>query len=188
LPTQAKLQRFERLILPHMHAAYNLACWIMGDEQDAQDVVQDAYIRAFKGFDKYTDTNSAAWILAIVRNTCYTRFKRSGSCRETDVFDENCHSTGAGDSPGTPGVQLLGPEESALEASNRAWVRTAVNELPIEFREVIVLRELEGFTYKEIADIADIPLGTVMSRLSRARNQLKHILAAKLSEVTSSEV
>ena len=182
------LQRFECLIMPHMNAAYNLARWIMGDKQDAQDVVQDAYIRAFRGFDNYSDTNSAAWMLTIVRNTCYTRLKSAHSTRETDVFDENQHSNATSEFAGTTCSQTPGPEESALAASESIRVRSAVNELPIAFREVIVLRELEGFTYEEIADITDVPLGTVMSRLSRARSKLKHILAARLSEVTPGEV
>ena len=188
MPKQTKLQRFESLILPHMGAAYNLARWIMGNEQDAQDVVQDAYMRAFRNFDKFTNTNSTGWMLTIVRNTCYTSLKRERGSREADVFDEHCHSMDSDSTPDAAGQRPPGPEDLVLAASESARVRAAVYELPVEFREGIVLRELEGFTYQEIADIAGIPLGTVMSRLSRARKQLQPILAARFSEVTSNEL
>ncbi len=160
--------RFERAVLPHLDAAYNLARWLTRNEHDAEDVVQEAYLRALQFFGSFYGVDGRAWLLTIVRNTCYTWLQKNRGPKPTTTFDDEIHSvTGAASSPET----LL------LQREDKELLRQALEELPVEFREVIVLRELEGFSYKEIAGIANIPLGTVMSRLARARERLEQHLA-----------
>ncbi len=160
--------RFEQALLPHLDAAYNLARWLTRDEHDAEDVMQEAYLRALKSFSGFHGTDGRAWLLAIVRNACYTWLQRKRLREPMTAFDEEIHSGDAGAE--TP-VTLL------LQKENKQAVHRAVEELPVDLREVIVLRELEGLSYKEIAAIAAIPLGTVMSRLARARERLQKRLA-----------
>jgi len=156
--------RFERVVVPHIPAAYNLARYLVRNEQDAEDVAQEACLRAFRYLDSYRGIDGRAWLLRIVRNTCYTFLSRKP---ETVVsFDDIGEVVAIGD----------GPELSLLRKVDRERLRDAVEALPVPLREVIVLRELETLAYKEIAEIVDIPLGTVMSRLSRARKQLAHCL------------
>jgi len=188
LRKQTQRQRFESLMLPHLNAAYNLARWIMGNEQDAQDVVQEAFLKAFKGFERYREGNSAGWLLTIVRNACYTCLKRDRDGSEVDMFDEDRHSMQTKCVAGQTDQRPANPEALLLAAAEGAQLQAAVARLPIEFREVLVLREIEGCSYREIADIVGIPSGTVMSRLSRARHQLQHILEHSLSEVPPSEL
>jgi len=164
---QDKRSQFEQVVLPHLDAAFNLARWITGDDQDAEDVVQDATLRAFKFFDSYHGGNSRAWLLAIVRNTTYTWLRQNRaqvgslvSLEEDEIED-------------TENATL---EESLLQEADTQQVREALAALPVEFREVVVLHDLEGLAYKEIAQVANIPLGTVMSRLSRARGRLHRVL------------
>jgi RNA polymerase sigma factor (sigma-70 family) len=161
-------ERFEQALLPHLDAAYNLARWMTGDDHDAEDLVQGAYLRALKFFGGFRGENSRAWLLRIVRNVCYTWRDQKRAGGTATAFDEEVH-----------GVEFdtLGPERRLLLEEDKQSVRRAVEELPVELREVVVLRELEGLSYKEIAAIAEIPMGTVMSRLARARERLHERLA-----------
>lgn len=165
--------RFEQAVLPHLDAAYNLARWLTRNDQDAEDMVQEAYLRAFKYFDGFHGTNSRAWLLTIVRNTCYTWLQHKQAPELTTSFDEELHSSES---------EAFNPEDLLLHSVNAQFLREALEELPVEFREVILLRELEGFSYKEIATIMDVPLGTVMSRLARARKRLQHELTSRMNK------
>jgi RNA polymerase sigma factor (sigma-70 family) len=162
-----KLASFEQSVLPHLGAAYNLARWLTRNERDAEDVVQEAYMRAFKFFGGFRGGDSRSWLLTIVRNTCYT-WMHQNRCRElTTVLDEQIDVL---ESEG------LDPEALLLEKVSSEVLKRALDELPIEFREAVVLRELEEMSYKEIADISGVPLGTVMSRLARGRKRLQQVL------------
>jgi len=168
-----QLASFEALMLPHLDAAQNLAKWLVRNNQDAEDVVQEAYLRALKSFHGFHGSNGRAWLLTIVRNTSYTLLKRNKAVDLTTPFDEETYGTsGESDSP----VALLERSEDA------ELISKAMEELPTEFREILVLRHQEGLSYKEIADIAQIPPGTVMSRLARARAKLKECLAARIGK------
>jgi RNA polymerase sigma factor (sigma-70 family) len=160
--------RFEQIVLPHLDAAYNLARWLTRNDQDAEDVVQEACLRAFKFFGGFYGGDSRAWLLTIVRNTCYSWLRHNRAHELTTPFDETIHDVEC---------DGLNPEALLLHQADRQLLRRALEALPVESREVIVLRELEGLSYKEIGVIADIPLGTVMSRLARARKRLQHDLA-----------
>ena len=161
--------------MPHLDAAYNLARWLTRNDSDAQDVVQDAYLRAFKYFDSFEGENPSAWLLAIVRNTCFTWMRRNRPTEEV-VGSEPVDEDNAGNVEpllGGGSRQLAtDPETLLIEGRDRTQVNNLVAKLPAEFREVIVLREIEDMSYREIADIVGIPIGTVMSRLSRARKLL----------------
>lgn len=159
-----KLERFEQCILPHLGAAFNLARWLARNEHDAQDVVQEAFLRAFKFFAGFRGADSRAWLLRIVRNTFYTWVHRHEREQDMPPFDEEIHAAEA--DPATPETELLAQADAEA-------VREAIESLPPEFRESLVLRELEGLSYKEIAEVANLPIGTVMSRLARARQQLR---------------
>ena len=168
-----QVQAFEAAVLPHLDAAYNLARWLTRNDHDAEDLVQEACLRAFKFFGGFQGGDARAWLLAVVRNACYTFLKKRQDRGPAVPFDEELHSAqGEEDNP----------EQLALRAADRQSLRDALDELPAEYREVIVLRELEGCSYKEIAVIADIPLGTVMSRLTRARQRLAGVLARRLGQ------
>ena len=151
-----------------MDAAYNLARWLMRNEHDAEDMLQEAYLRAFKFFQGFRGVDGRAWLLTIVRNTCYTWLEQNRAHELKTVFDEEIHSLDS---------DISNPATLALQTADHQILRTALNDLPIEFREIVVLRDLEGFSYKEIAEIANIPTGTVMSRLARARERLRGLLA-----------
>ena len=168
-----KLQRFEQAMMPHMNAAYNLARWLTRNEDDAQDVVQEAYLRAFKFFEGFHGPDARAWLLTTVRNTCYTWLEQNRRNRSATPFDEEIH-TGEEDA--------MNPSSLALKSGDVKIVRESLEELPDEFREVIVLRDLEELSYKQIAAVIKAPLGTVMSRLARARERLKRILCSRLKE------
>jgi RNA polymerase sigma-70 factor (ECF subfamily) len=162
-----RLTEFERQVMPHLDAAYNLARFLMRNDQDAEDVVQEAALRAFRFFESFRGENSRAWFLKILRNTAFTAMKRNRMDEETIEFDEELH-----------GGQIppLDPAAAIDRAHDRQTVRAAIEQLPTEFREAITLRELEGMPYKEIADVAGVPIGTIMSRLARARRQLQLLL------------
>jgi RNA polymerase sigma-70 factor (ECF subfamily) len=164
---------FEALMLPHLDAAHNLAKWLLRNEEDACDVVQEAYLRAFKSFSGFRGSNGRAWLLTIVRNTSYTLLKKNRGADLTTTFDEEIHASG--DESLSPATILEHSEDTEL-------IRQAIDELPVEFREILTLRHQEDLSYKEIADIAQIPRGTVMSRLARARAKLKECLAARISK------
>src|SRR5947199_3433698 len=162
---------FEETMLPHMDAAHNLAKWLLRNEEDAQDVVQEAYLRAFKSFSGFHGSNGRVWLLTIVRNTSYTLLKKNRAVDFTTPFDEEIHVIGH--ESASPATILEHSEDAEL-------IKEAMDELPAEFREILVLRHQEGLSYKEIADIAQIPPGTVMSRLARARAKLKEYLAGRI--------
>jgi RNA polymerase sigma-70 factor, ECF subfamily len=167
-PDATKLAQFEQIVMPHLNAAYNLARWLMRNEHDAEDVVQEAYLRAFRFFDGFQGGDGRGWLLAIVRNSCRTLLRQSGGRESAAEFDEQMHSARA---PGSD------PEERMLRQTGIDSVRHCIDGLPAEYREVIVLRELEEMSYKEIAEAASVPLGTVMSRLARARARLQDCLS-----------
>jgi RNA polymerase sigma-70 factor (ECF subfamily) len=154
------------VLLPHLDAAYNLARWLVGNEADAEDVVQDAFVRALASLDQFRGGDRRAWLLTIVRNGCHSLYRRQ-RVRAATNFDEEHHS----DEQATPS-----PERLAIDRERSDGLQRAIASLAPEFREVIVLRELEGLSYKEIAGIIAAPIGTVMSRLSRARGQLQAAL------------
>jgi len=168
---QDKLARFEQSIMPHMNAAYTLARWLASNDSDAQDVVQEAYLRAFKFFAGFRGGNSRAWLLRIVRNAFYDWLKQNRGEERKEPFDEELHDTMD---------ERRGPDTLLLEKADHELVHKAIASLPVEFREILVLRELEGFSYKEISEVANIPPGTVMSRLARGREQLRSLLLASL--------
>ena len=164
---------FEAMMLPHLDAAYNLAKWLLRNEEDAQDVVQEAFLRAFKSFGGFHGSNGKAWLLTIVRNTSYTLLKKNRVADLTTPFDEEIHASG--DESVSAATILERSEDTEL-------IRKAMDELPPEFREILTLRHQEDLSYKEIANIAQIPRGTVMSRLARARVKLKERLAARIDK------
>ena len=170
---KAELTSFEDVMLPHLDAAHNLARWLLRNEQDAQDVVQEAYLRAFKSFGGFHGSNGRAWLLTIVRNTSYTLLKKNQAVDLTTTFDEELHASGQ---------ESVSPETILERSENTALIREAMDELPVEFREILTLRHQEGLSYKEIAEIAQIPPGTVMSRLARARAKLREYLAARIGK------
>jgi RNA polymerase sigma-70 factor, ECF subfamily len=163
---QSRPPRFDALMLPHLDAAHNLARWLVGNRQDAEDAVQDSYLRALAYFDSFHGEDGRAWLLAIVRHACFEKLRRSRhqlefACDDLDLArDEN-----------------LNPEALQLQSADRKLVWRSLELLPPEYREVLVLREMEGLSYKQIAHIADVPIGTVMSRLARARRRLQETLA-----------
>jgi len=167
--------RYEQMLLPHLDAAYNLARWLTHDEHDAEDLVQEAYLRALKFFSSFHGDNGKVWLLTIVRNTCYSWLRRNRPDKLAESFDETVHS--AADDLANPQRVLLQEEENQL-------FRDALQELPMEYREVLVLRELEGLTYREIAAVSGIALGTVMSRLARGRERLRQGLPQQVEKET----
>ncbi len=170
---KGELTSFEEVMLPHLDAAHNLARWLLRNEQDAQDVVQEAYLRAFKSFSGFHGSNGRAWLLTIVRNTSYTLLKKNRAVDLTTPFDEEIHASGH---------ESVSPVTILEHSEDAELIREAMDELPAEFREILALRHQEGLSYKEIADVAQIPPGTVMSRLARARAKLKECLAARIGK------
>ena len=163
-----KLALYERTMMPHINAAYNLARWLTRNDQDAEDVVQEASLRAFRSIEGFHGGDSRAWVLAIVRNASYTWLHRNRKNDLTLPIDDRLHDIAdEGQNPQTVLFQRL----------DRQSLIQALDELPVEYREVIVLREIEDLSYKEIAQIADLPIGTVMSRLARARVRLQQSLS-----------
>lgn len=160
---------FQQTILPHLDASYNLARWLTRNEQTAEDLVQDSFVRALKSFGGFRGDNPRAWILAIVRNTCYTWLAKNKAHAAIVEFDDEIETTDS---------EALDPAMLLTRRADKDSVHKALNELPPEFREIVVLRELEGLSYQEISAVACVPVGTVMSRLSRARNRLERSLAA----------
>ena len=163
-----RLKAFEQAVLPHLDAAYNLARWLAGNDADAQDVAQEACLRAFKFFGNFRGDNPRAWLLTIVRNTFYTWLQKNRPQSVVAIDDDELAEIE--DQTGKPG---------AFHRADADVLRAALETLPLEFREAIVLRELEGLSYKEIAEVAGVPVGTVMSRLARARRQLQNHFAQK---------
>ncbi len=172
--SQRDVERFERIVLPHLDDAYTLARYLVRDEHDAQDVVQDAVLRALRYFDGYREGDARAWLLAIVRNCCMTWLRRDHGTKNVISFDA-----------GAPSVP--DPRETdarAIQRSERAALTRALDALPDEFREVIVLREIQELSYKEISDVVGVPIGTVMSRLARGRKRLAVALGLGAKEAS----
>jgi len=159
-------------LLRHLDAAYNLAHWLTRDDHDAEDVVQEAYMRAYHRLATFRGGNGRAWLLTIVRNCSYDLIRRNGTRSRDNPFDEEVHTMST--------TSAYDPEAALLQEERAELVRNALTDLPPEHREVLILREMEGLSYSEIASIIGVPLGTVMSRLSRARNRLQQNLAAQV--------
>ena len=171
------LSSFEAAALPHREAAFNLAYWLVRNRADAEDVVQEAYLRAFRAFATLTGHDIKPWLLTIVRNVAYRMLgKRTGASNV--ISFEEAFPGRFGEATGEARVASDAPSPEALliGEGERVLVVTALAGLPAAYREVVVLREIEGFSYREIADVTGVPIGTVMSRLSRARAELKTIL------------
>ena len=166
MQAQNQRVRFEQVVLVHLDAAYNLARWLTRNDQDAEDVVQEACLPAYKFFEGYHGGDSRTWLLTIVRNTCYTWLRQHRSHELTSAFDEELHQFAAD-------CAVLNPEVVFERSANVQLLKTAMEELPVEYREVMVLREFEDLSYKEIARMVGVPIGTVMSRLNRARQRLQ---------------
>jgi len=166
------IAQFDALILPHLDSAYTLARYLLQDEHDAQDAVQDAALRAYRHFASFRGGDARAWFLTIVRNCCLS-WRRRRWRRETISLSH--------DESATP-IEPRSSDSRAIEQSDRAAIQGAVDSLPVEFREVIVLREIQGLSYAEISEVAGVPIGTVMSRLSRARERLAKALGHLVKE------
>jgi RNA polymerase sigma-70 factor, ECF subfamily len=169
----------EEALLPHLDAAYNLARWLTRDERDAEDIVQEAYLRAIRHFATFRGGNARPWLLMIVRNTFYTWIQHNRITEVIDSIDDEDDMLIA-DAPN--------PEMLLLQESDKQIVRRALQKLPTQFLEVIVLREFEELSYQQIADLVQIPIGTVMSRLARARKRLAQLVCNYHQEVTQEEV
>jgi RNA polymerase sigma factor (sigma-70 family) len=172
-PKIVELASFEETMLPHLDAAHNLAGWLLRNEQDAQDVVQEAYLRAFKSFSGFHGSNGRAWLLTIVRNTSYTFLKKNKAVDLTTPFADEIHAIGH---------ESISPATILEHVEDAELMRNAIDQLPAEFREILTLRHQEGLSYKEIGEIVKIPAGTVMSRLARARAKLREYLAAQIGK------
>jgi RNA polymerase sigma-70 factor (ECF subfamily) len=162
--TEEDRRRFEEIFFPYLDASYNLARWIIQHPQDAQDVVQEAYVRAFNGFHRFQRGNSRAWFLTIVRNTAYNWLKSHAREKKLIPYDEKKHADI---------IWINQVEDELIFEGRKEQLQKALVRLPVELREVIILYELEGLSYKELAAALGIPIGTVMSRLSRARRRLQ---------------
>jgi RNA polymerase sigma-70 factor (ECF subfamily) len=165
MESHERVMEFDRVVTPHLARAYNLARLLVGNIADAEDLVQEASLRAFRGLDSFHGGDAKTWLLVIVRNVCYSFLGSKPRTGNVVEFEEEQHSTGA-----------VTPESNVLQNASAADVRRAIEELPAEFREALVLREMEELSYKQIADITGVAIGTVMSRLSRAREQLRQRL------------
>jgi RNA polymerase sigma-70 factor, ECF subfamily len=162
-------RRFEECVLPHLDAAFNLARWLLRDNANAEDATQESMLRAYRYFRGFHAGDSRAWLLQIVRNTCYTLLKKNRTQEVVSEFEEDSIPS-----------DVPSPEDLAIASQDRERVARALEDLPVHFREILVLRELEGCSYKEIAAITSHPIGTVMSALARVRRQLKDALAEPL--------
>jgi RNA polymerase sigma factor (sigma-70 family) len=160
-------RRFEQVVLPHLNAAYNLARWLVRNAPDAEDIVQEAYLRAFKFWGGYQGDDARAWLLKIVRNTSYSFLEQKRPAEQREQFDEKVHV-----------AESTEPDAEAalVHSSEKQMLRDALERLPVAFREAVILRGLEGLSYKEIAEVTDVPIGTVMSSLARGRAQLRELL------------
>jgi len=177
MPNKHDRQQFESQMLCHMEAAYNLARWLLRDPMEAEDVVQTAYIKAFKAFKQFKGGNASAWLLTIVRNTAFNTIKQRKRVGNLVSFDEALLDNSGSDVHSLNASQIP-PEELLDNDIVKQHIDKAIGQLPLKYREVIYLREIEGYSYKEIAEILDIASGTVMSRLSRGRSSLRKTLTA----------
>ena len=177
MTASTKEQRFQAMLLPHLNSAFNLARWLTRSHQDAEDVVQEAYLRAFKFFDSFHGEDGRAWLLGIVRNTFYTWYQQNKTQAQNTPFEEELHSINIEDDA-TAQSSGNNPEALLMQKDSQRQMQQALESLSVDFREVMVMRELEELSYKQIAGIIGTPIGTVMSRLGRGRKQLAEILAS----------
>jgi RNA polymerase sigma-70 factor, ECF subfamily len=168
---QQKLKQFDLMVLSHLHSAFGLARWYTHNEDDAKDLVQEAMLRAFKAFNTFRGTDGKVWLFTIIRHLYLTNVTRKRP--QQTVFDEEIHLLGK---------PFPDPEAVLLQDLDSRLVRQGIEGLPDDFREVVILREMEGLSYKEIAEVTKVPVGTVMSRLARARDQLRHNLTGQTSK------
>lgn len=161
-----EVEQFNRIVLPHLDAAYNLARWLAGNDHDAQDIVQEACVRAFRFIGGQRGGDGRAWLLAIVRNTAFSWLKKNRPKALVTIDDDTLAEIEDQNGPVSP-----------VHRADTVVLRAALEALPLEFREALLLREMEGLSYKEIAEVAGVPVGTVMSRIARARRQLQNHLA-----------
>jgi RNA polymerase sigma-70 factor (ECF subfamily) len=164
-PINPEIRSFDAIILPHLDAAHNLARWLVRGSDDAEDVVQEACLRAFRYFGTFRGGNARAWLLRVVHTTAIRWLQKNRAQQLANEFNEEIHSEGC---------ETLNPETVLLQRADTQWLEQAMNCLPVRWREVLVLRELEGLSYKEIADVVGVPMGTVMSTLFRARERFRH--------------
>ena len=164
-PADTQRRSFDEIILPHLDAAHNLARWLVRGTNDAEDVAQEACLRAFRYFDTFRGGNARAWLLTIVRNTASGWMQKNRSRQIATEFNEEIHD---------PGGEAVTPETLLLQGADTAVIEQAMNHLPVRLREVLILREVEGLSYKEIAEVVGMPMGTVMSTLFRARERFRH--------------
>ena len=164
--SQNDRSRFEAIVMPHLDAAYNLSRWLLGGRSEAEDVTQDAILRAYRFFNTFHSGDARAWLLQIVRNCCYTWLKKNRNWVDVDELDD----------ASVPREEQT-PETLAISVNDRERLTRALEQLSPHFREILVLRELEGCSYKEIAAITSRPMGTIMSALARARQQLRALLS-----------
>lgn len=179
LSDEEKRARFERLVLPHLDAAYSLATWLVRDDAQAEEAVQESCLRAFRYFDGLRGDDARPWLLGIVRNTCYSLLQRARKDGLATSFDEE----GCGEEAIAAGAVVsfpVNPEAAAIREADCERVRECLRALPLEFREAVVLREIHGFSYREIAAACEVPIGTVMSRIARGRRLLQQALGARV--------
>ena len=167
IPARAEVGGLAEILLSHLDSAYNLALWLVRNGADAEDVVQEAYLRALRYSNGFRGGDARAWLFAIVRNTAYTWLRKTRALEPVSQFDEQTH---------TAGDDMPNPEQVLLQQADRRVIELAMRELPDRFREILILRELEGFSYKQIADILGLPLGTVKSRIHQMVSQLREVL------------
>lgn len=187
MPESGERERFERVVLPHLDAAFNFARWLLRSRADAEDVAQEALVRAWRFFEGFHGGDARAWLLQIVRNTSYTWLEKNRMGDMTTEFDENVHADRS-IAAGSSGAAQVTPESAAIASAERERLTRALESLPPRSREVLVLRELEGYSYKEIAAIVSMPIGTVMSTLARAREKLQTLLSSDASQGKRVEV
>jgi RNA polymerase sigma-70 factor, ECF subfamily len=173
--------RFEATVMPHLDAAYNLARWLVKDEHAAEDVVQDAYLRAFRYVDSFRGMDARPWLLGIVRNNCYSWLETAKRSKGHVEFDEEREMDESVDMEAIPG-RAENPETLLMRKAEKAELNAAIRSLPTTFREVLILREIEEMPYDTIAAAMQIPIGTVMSRLSRARGLLRTALETTMGK------
>jgi RNA polymerase sigma factor (sigma-70 family) len=175
----ARTRRFQNVVMPHLDAAYNLARWLLRNDHDAEDIVQEACVRAFKSFDGFRGVDARPWLLKIVRNACFSWFRAHRPELVTTPYDDELHGLAEGD---IDGRSYADPAALLAHADTQRVVNDALAKLPVPFREAVVLCDLEELSYKEIATIAGIPIGTVMSRVSRGRRQLASLLSPVMTD------